>query len=155
MHISCAILKTWNSFASIIDSTKRKRISILVCMQSFKVWGFNLEFTPKKVTQSVQTLKEQLLEPKKLALGNRTCRLKAEETCSHSHQCPVRPWSSLAMPRCQRFSWPLFGARPDERGGEEKSPTKTQKNESFRKQASTNLKDSRSNTSLKVVYTFL
>ena len=85
----------------------------------------------------------------------RTCRLKAEETCSHSHQCPVRPWSSLAMPRCQRFLWPLFGARPDERGGEQKSPTKTQKNESFRKQASTNLKDSRSNTSLKVVYTFL
>ena len=84
-----------------------------------------------------------------------TCRLKAEETCSPSHQCPVLQWSSLAMPRCQRFSWPLFGARPDERGGEEKLPTKTQKNESFREQASTNLKDSRSNASLKVVYTFL
>ena len=38
-------------------------------MQSFKVWGFNLEFTPKKVIQSVRTLKEQLLEQKKLALA--------------------------------------------------------------------------------------
>ena len=45
-------------------------MSILVYMQSFKVRGFNLEFTRKKVTQSVRTLEEHLLELKKLALGN-------------------------------------------------------------------------------------
>ena len=77
----------------------------------------------------------------------RTCRLKAEETCSHSHQGPVRPWSSLAMPRCQRSSWPLFGARAEERVGQQKSAAKTQKNESLRKQDGTNLKDSHSKTS--------
>ena len=69
-------------------------------------------------------------------------------------QCPVRPWSSLAMPRCQRFSWPLFGARPEGRGGQQKSVAKTEKNESFRKQDGTNLKDSRSKTSYKIVYIF-
>ena len=60
--------------------------------------------------------------------------------------CPVRPWSKLAMPMCQRFSWPLFGARPDEWGGEQKSLTKTQKNESFRKNNATNFKGSRLKT---------
>ena len=62
-------------------------------------------------------------------------------------QCPVRPWSSLAMPRCQRSSWPLFGARAEERVRQQKSVTKTQKTESLRKQDGTNLKDSRSKTS--------
>ena len=31
---------------------------------------------------------------------DRTCRLKAEETFSHSHRCPGWSWSTLAMPRC-------------------------------------------------------
>ena len=69
--------------------------------------------------------------------------------------CPVRPWSSLAMPRRQRSSWPLFGARAEERVGQPKSAAKTQKNESLRKEDSTNLKVSRSKTSSKIVYIFL
>ena len=59
-------------------------------------------------------------------------------------QCPVWPWSSLAMPRCQRFSWPSFGARPEGRGGQQKSATKTQKNESFRNRDGINLNNSQS-----------
>ena len=51
------------------------------------------------------------------------------------------------MPRCQRFSWPLFGAGPEEQDGQQKSAAKTEKNESFRKKDGTNLKDSRSKTS--------
>ena len=56
------LLSIWNWFVSIGGITKRNRISILICMQSFKVWGFNLKIKLKKVTQSVRTLKEHMLE---------------------------------------------------------------------------------------------
>ena len=35
------------------------------------------------------------------------------------------------MPMCQRFLWPLFGARPDERGVEQKLLTKNTENQKF------------------------
>ena len=60
---------------------------------------------------------------------------------THSAHRPMRPWSILAMPRCQRFPWALFGARPPERTGQQKSEKKTEKNESFIKKNSMNFKD--------------
>ena len=132
--------------------------SLLPCSNSvLTIWAlfsghrdFSLSQSLLQSSESVLTIQALQNGPCRLLLWadcNRTCRLKAEETCSHSHQCPARPWSSLAMPRCQRSSWPLFGARAEERVGQQKSVAKTQKNESFRKQDGTNLKDSHSKTS--------
>ena len=58
------------------------------------------------------------------------------------------------MPRCQRFPWDLFGARPPERTGQQKSKGKTEKNESLIKKNGMNFQDLISKLSEKVVYTF-
>ena len=56
-------------FDWIETNTKRSRISILGCMQSFTVWDFNVFRGIKKVIQCSRTLKEQCFVLKKLALG--------------------------------------------------------------------------------------
>ena len=60
---------------------------------------------------------------------------------THGAHRPMRPWSILAMPRCQRFPWALFGARPPERTGQQKSKGKTEKNESLIKKNGMNFQD--------------
>ena len=57
-------------FAWIANTTKRCAVSILGCMQIFRVWAFNVFRRPKNWFQSVRTLKEHWLELKKCALGN-------------------------------------------------------------------------------------
>ena len=54
------------------------------------------------------------------------------------------------MPRCQRFPWAVFGARPPERTGQQKSKGKTEKNESLIKQDGMNFKDLLAKLSQKV-----
>ena len=43
------------------------------------------------------------------------CRQKLRAPASPWRQCRVRHSSKLAMPRCQHISWPLLGARPENR----------------------------------------
>ena len=49
------------------------------------------------------------------------CSMAVMPAGAHGAHFLMRPWSILAMPRCQRFPWALFGARPPERTGQQKS----------------------------------
>ena len=73
---------------------------------------------------------------------------------AHGAHFLMRPWSILAMPRCQRFPWAVFGARPPQRTGQQKSKGKTEKNESLIKKNGMNFQDLISKISEKLVYTF-